>query len=164
LISAFQAMALRGPLLGQRKRWRQNHATTQLLESITIRNRCQLPQSFRKAGIQVMDTTIISILRSELMRHLFAVHPDAPGGACNSLAKPFSSVKPVEIPKCGSVAVRPNPPNTEFRRFYERGDLPIAIEHSGVGNKIQWKVCYLFPYCGHLGFAKRCLVMPFSPF
>ena len=68
------------------------------------------------------------------------MHPDAPGGACNSLAKPFTSVKPVEIPKCGSVAVRPNPPNTEFRRFYERGDLPIAIEHSGVGNKIQWKV------------------------
>jgi hypothetical protein len=90
-----------------------------------------------------MDTTIISILRSELMRHLFAVHPDAPGGACNSLAKPFSSVKPVEIPKCGSVAVRPNPPNTEFRRFYERGDLPIAIEHSGVGNKIQWKVLFV---------------------
>lgn len=28
----------------------------------------------------------------------------------------------------------------QFRRFYERGDLPIAIEHRGVGNRIQWKV------------------------
>jgi len=33
-----------------------------------------------------------------------------------------------------------NPPNTEFRRFYERGDLPIQIDHSGVCNKINWKV------------------------
>eukprot|EP00164_Ancoracysta_twista_P003153 GFYU01004205.1.p1 GENE.GFYU01004205.1~~GFYU01004205.1.p1 ORF type:complete len:312 (+),score=122.17 GFYU01004205.1:219-1154(+) len=29
---------------------------------------------------------------------------------------------------------------TEFRRFYERGDLPIAVEHRGIGNKIAWKV------------------------
>ena len=35
---------------------------------------------------------------------------------------------------------RPNPPNTEFRRFYERGDLPIAVNHSGTGSKITWKV------------------------
>eukprot|EP00979_Chaetoceros_neogracilis_P007336 scaffold1529_cov243-Chaetoceros_neogracile.AAC.16 len=27
---------------------------------------------------------------------------------------------------------RPNPPNTEFRRFYERGDLPVQIDHGGV--------------------------------
>mmetsp|Transcript_39561 Transcript_39561/g.51018 ORF Transcript_39561/g.51018 Transcript_39561/m.51018 type:complete len:268 (+) Transcript_39561:67-870(+) len=37
-------------------------------------------------------------------------------------------------------ARRPNPPNTEFRRFYERGDLPIQIEHGGTANKIAWKV------------------------
>jgi hypothetical protein len=36
--------------------------------------------------------------------------------------------------------MRANPPNSEFRRFYERGDLPISIEHSGAGNRIQWKV------------------------
>lgn len=35
---------------------------------------------------------------------------------------------------------RPNPPNTEFRRFYERGDLPVQIDHSGVQNRIAWKV------------------------
>lgn len=43
-------------------------------------------------------------------------------------------------PKRISTQVRPNPPNTEFRRFYERGDLPIQIDHSGVTNKINWKV------------------------
>ena len=35
---------------------------------------------------------------------------------------------------------RPNPPNTEFRRFYERGDLPVQIEHGGSHNRIAWKV------------------------
>lgn len=57
---------------------------------------------------------------------------------------------------------RPNPPNTELRRyipldnsvwlivgfnrlslcfrFYERGDLPIQIDHGGVANRLAWKV------------------------
>lgn len=35
---------------------------------------------------------------------------------------------------------RPNPPNTEFRRFYERGDLPVQIDHGGVHNRIAWKI------------------------
>ena len=35
---------------------------------------------------------------------------------------------------------RQNPPNTEFRRFYERGDLPVQVDHGGVSNRIQWKV------------------------
>ncbi|CAD7948454.1 unnamed protein product [Amoebophrya sp. A25] len=29
---------------------------------------------------------------------------------------------------------------TEFRRFYERGDLPIQIDHSKVGGKLMWKI------------------------
>jgi len=37
-------------------------------------------------------------------------------------------------------AERANPPNTEFRRFYERGDLPVQIDHGGVHNRIAWKV------------------------
>lgn len=37
-------------------------------------------------------------------------------------------------------AERPNPPNTEFRRFYERGDLPVQVDHGGVSNRIAWKV------------------------
>eukprot|EP00967_Tisochrysis_lutea_P142451 scaffold263145_cov39-Tisochrysis_lutea.AAC.3 len=49
-------------------------------------------------------------------------------------------------PVCGAFKQRPNPPNTEFRRFYERGDLPIQIEHRGVHNRIGWKV-RLAPSC-----------------
>ncbi|CAL6021506.1 Parkin_co-regulated protein [Hexamita inflata] len=34
--------------------------------------------------------------------------------------------------------IRAMPP-TDFRMFYDRGDLPVAIEHSSAGNKIIWK-------------------------
>jgi hypothetical protein len=47
--------------------------------------------------------------------------------------------KPVpQKPKAGAFQRR-NIPQTEFRRFYERGDLPICIEH-GPQNRIYWKV------------------------
>lgn len=34
---------------------------------------------------------------------------------------------------------RANPTNTDFRKFYERGDLPVQIEHKGQG-QIAWKI------------------------
>lgn len=34
-----------------------------------------------------------------------------------------------------------NPPNTDFRKFYERGDLPILIDQNGSLPKISWKTC-----------------------
>ena len=33
-----------------------------------------------------------------------------------------------------------NSANTELRRFYTRGDLPIQIDHGGVANRLAWKV------------------------
>merc|ERR1712147_455658 len=41
-------------------------------------------------------------------------------------------------PRAGAIKARVIPPS-EFRRFYDRGDMPIAIEH-GPQNKIYWKV------------------------
>jgi hypothetical protein len=67
-------------------------------------------------------------------------HEDSPGGACTSLAVGKRETRPIKPPVAGAYRIRSNPPNTEFRRFYERGDLPISIEHRGVGNRIQWKV------------------------
>ena len=43
-------------------------------------------------------------------------------------------------PVAGAYKRRENPPNTAFRRFYERGDLPIAVDHRGSKNMIAWKV------------------------
>ncbi|XP_066034753.1 parkin coregulated gene protein isoform X3 [Chamaea fasciata] len=42
-------------------------------------------------------------------------------------------------PPAGSVKPRPAK-RTAFRKFYERGDFPIAVQHDGVANKIAWKV------------------------
>ncbi len=41
--------------------------------------------------------------------------------------------------KAGAFVQSPGKP-TEFRKFYERGDFPIALEHDTKGNKIAWKV------------------------
>ncbi|XP_067416902.1 parkin coregulated gene protein isoform X1 [Emydura macquarii macquarii] len=42
-------------------------------------------------------------------------------------------------PVAGAFKERPTKP-TAFRKFYERGDFPIALEHDTRGNKIAWKV------------------------
>jgi hypothetical protein len=42
-------------------------------------------------------------------------------------------------PKAGATHKRPVQ-RTEFRRFYDRGDLPIQVFHGAVGGKIAWKV------------------------
>jgi len=42
-------------------------------------------------------------------------------------------------PAAGAHRQRPVP-TSAFRRFYDRGDLPIVIDHGAVGGKIQWKV------------------------
>jgi hypothetical protein len=38
-----------------------------------------------------------------------------------------------------SMKRRSNPPNTDFRKFYERGDLPVQINHRGQ-SEISWKI------------------------
>lgn len=42
-------------------------------------------------------------------------------------------------PVAGAFQERPRRP-TSFRKFYERGDFPIALEHDTKGNRIAWKV------------------------
>jgi hypothetical protein len=42
-------------------------------------------------------------------------------------------------PTAGAFKERPSKP-TAFRKFYERGDFPIALDHDTKGNRIAWKV------------------------
>ena len=42
-------------------------------------------------------------------------------------------------PKAGAKYKRAIPVS-EFRRFYDRGDLPIQVDHQGSGCRIAWKV------------------------
>lgn len=62
---------------------------------------------------------------------------DGLGGKSFSLNQP--KAKPVPLkPRAGAVNSR-QIPVSEFRLFYDRGDLPVTIEH-GPQNKINWKV------------------------
>ena len=56
---------------------------------------------------------------------------------------PSSSGSPAGSPKLAfektATVKRANPPNTTFRKFYERGDLPVQINHDHP-RSIQWKI------------------------
>lgn len=60
------------------------------------------------------------------------------GGKASTLLpkKEFSSP---QAPKAGARYRRPIP-ISEFRRFYDRGDLPVQVDHQGTKCKIYWKV------------------------
>lgn len=68
------------------------------------------------------------------------------GGMLGQTGAPLSpsnrdrETRPPKSQQFGAYCPRPNPPNTELRRFYERGDLPVQIDHGGVVNRLAWKV------------------------
>lgn len=67
------------------------------------------------------------------------------GGSKSTSGRDSSSLSPSrdKLPRtitAPAFCPRPNPPNTELRRFYERGDLPIQIDHGVVLNHLAWKV------------------------
>lgn len=74
----------------------------------------------------------------DITRPEFTKAKSGTGGTSTSLMKGQQPDKPAP-PVAGAFKRRSIPP-TEFRRFYERGDLPIAIQHRANGNKIDWKV------------------------
>eukprot|EP00002_Diphylleia_rotans_P004189 TRINITY_DN1300_c0_g1_i5.p2 TRINITY_DN1300_c0_g1~~TRINITY_DN1300_c0_g1_i5.p2 ORF type:complete len:317 (-),score=71.29 TRINITY_DN1300_c0_g1_i5:837-1787(-) len=62
------------------------------------------------------------------------------GGKTSSLFTGHTTAAPSGSPPVAGATRQRNIPPTQFRRFYERGDLPIAVEHHTNGNRIQWKV------------------------
>jgi hypothetical protein len=61
------------------------------------------------------------------------------GGATSSLA--VGKKRPQAPPPiAGAFAERKCMKQTEFRRFYERGDIPIQVAFDGPIRKVQWKV------------------------
>jgi len=74
-----------------------------------------------------------------------AARSGSPGG-CTSPTAASAGSKRIDMeplpspPKAGATNVRTNPPNTTFRKFYERGDLPISVDHKSFKNTIKWKV------------------------
>jgi len=61
------------------------------------------------------------------------------GGATSSLAMAKEKTAP-KAPNAGAFKVRTVSKMTEFRRFYDRGDLPLQVAFDGAQRKVQWKV------------------------
>jgi len=61
------------------------------------------------------------------------------GGATSSLAQPITKQKE-QPPIAGAFDVRTPTQATEFRLFYDRGDLPLQVAFDGASRKVQWKV------------------------
>lgn len=61
------------------------------------------------------------------------------GGATSSLARCAEKPKAAP-PKAGAFEVRLVKKPTEFRRFYDRGDMPVQVAFDRVDRKVQWKV------------------------
>jgi len=61
------------------------------------------------------------------------------GGATSSLARARPKAK-VQPPIAGAYKVRHIAKRTEFRRYYDRGDLPLQVAFDGASRKVQWKV------------------------
>lgn len=60
------------------------------------------------------------------------------GGTCSSLVKGKSPQKP-KPPVCGAFNVTESKA-TEFRRYYERRDLPLQVAFDGAQRRLLWKV------------------------
>ena len=64
------------------------------------------------------------------------------GGASSSLAKPKKgrgSTKDPGPPRAGASTIRAAKGITQFRRFYDRGDLPLRVSFDGATRRVQWK-------------------------
>jgi len=84
----------------------------------------------------VLDTAEASIAAGHTAKSTLK-RGQGTGGNPSSLNKPTERPKTL-IPLAGASKKRAIPPS-EFRRFYDRGDLPIQIIH-GSPNSIQWKI------------------------
>jgi hypothetical protein len=63
------------------------------------------------------------------------------GGATSSLARAKQKPK-AKAPVAGAFKPRHVMKHTEFRRFYDRGDLPVQVAHATANRKVQWKVTF----------------------
>lgn len=78
-----------------------------------------------------------TMIEQSTAKKMTTIKKSGTGGKTSSLDKPVE--KPAVLkPKAGAHKRRKIPPS-EFRRFYDRGDLPIQIEH-GSPQKIAWKI------------------------
>lgn len=88
--------------------------------------------------VAVTGSSTGSATKAPVVRHEdFTKSRSGTGGTCSSLNK-GRQPEPDKAPIAGATNRRMIPP-TEFRRFYDRGDLPIALAHRSK-SALDWKV------------------------
>lgn len=102
------------------------------------------PENDERAGvypvvkIKEVETPLWS---KPLLCHRFKTEKPNPSDFLKKRMERYTiSLPEPKPPKSDAFRRRENPPNTAFRRFYERGDLPISVDHKGVKNALAWKV------------------------
>lgn len=60
------------------------------------------------------------------------------GGKCSSTLEKKKQFQ--EPPPKSGAFVKRDVPASEFRRYYDRGDLPIRVDHQSSQPKLVWKV------------------------
>jgi len=101
----------------------------------------------RRAGGHTMQTAGVPKFFPATVSHRWPTESPKPGeflkkgeGELIKAGLKKQPVPPCLPPKGDAFKPRDNPPNSQFRKFYERGDLPVAVEHKGMKNVISWKV------------------------
>lgn len=127
-------MELAPPMAGTRK----DPAKKKYLPKSTESPFGDFPKEWKKpAGGTTTQATEVKPTLSDTQAEFVKKHQGT-GGSSSSLMQGKQPDQPAK-PVAGAFKRRFIPP-TEFRRFYERGDLPIAVQHRATGNKIDWKV------------------------
>ena len=106
------------------------------------------PKPFELTAFSIQRTTekkVASNFTRKLSGTGGSIRPRAPQSPQHndgvlSLQSPPKKDGQDKAQKFPAFMARPNPPNTDFRRFYERGDLPVSVDHGGVKNRVCWKV------------------------
>ncbi|XP_068696202.1 parkin coregulated gene protein homolog [Montipora capricornis] len=71
-------------------------------------------------------------------KHAFSCHTAIVADPFTTKSR-LSNAMVIPAPSAGAFKARPSE-RTSFKKCYDRGDFPIALEHDTKGNKIAWKV------------------------
>jgi len=82
---------------------------------------------------------MVEVARSRAQTHRDFLRKTTGTGGLTSSMMPGKPLTIPLAPKAGALQRRRIEPS-EFRRFYDRGDLPVRIAHAGTGSAIKWKV------------------------
>lgn len=99
-----------------------------------------LNKSGSKGSVKASKVRNVTYSADDLPESSFLKSHTGSGGVTLSTLKSDKAGSPTSGPgKAGAFSKQRVVP-TEFRRYYERGDLPISIQHRSNGRTISWKV------------------------